>query len=593
MRAQLVAGLLITMAVAGCLADGEQDDAAPAVGPLPDEAYAGWVQEELHFVARDGTYVHGTAYLPTEPLEGHDQQAAFGTVLNFSPYYTNLYGIDTDGRLDAVAAGQIDLNQSSTGLFVAHGFAFVAASVPGTGQSGGCFDLGGRREQTVMAEFIDWVGAQPWSNGNVGMYGASYDGTTQWMAAIHAPEALRTIVPWVSITDFYEYEYLDGASFAWWGPFFLPYYLLEVGWNAGSYTLDPTPTVHGLLEDLCPGFWEHFTQAEKTYATGVFDAWWQERDYQPYMGQIDASVLMVHGMQDWNVKPLHTEVWDRIPGEKVFWLQQMQHNVPWRNGHEPEWIRRDYNATLLAWYDHYLHGVDNGVPDALPAVWVQDHDGAWRTEATWPPEGSTLALQLGDAILSSGEVPAGQTVFATPPSMQGNLGPAVSAPVGPDSPEQYAARFVTEPFIEDLRIAGSPTLDLDLTVDRAGYSHVVAQLYRVSADGTWEWIDFGARGLAQREGRTHDDDVPPLETLEVPVSMNPIDVVLRPGERLGLLLSGDDNDWVHPNGHYPTFILEHGSTLALPVASATVGMDSLQAAEANPYWRPGVKEWPN
>jgi hypothetical protein len=49
------------------------------------------------------------------------------------------------------------------------------------------------------AALIDWIAAQPWSDGRVGMYGGSYDGFTQWAAAKHMPKALKTIIPAVAV----------------------------------------------------------------------------------------------------------------------------------------------------------------------------------------------------------------------------------------------------------------------------------------------------------------------------------------------------------------------------------------------------------
>ena len=48
------------------------------------------------------------------------------------------------------------------------------------------------------AALIDWIAAQSWSDGRVGMYGGSYDGFTQWAAAKHMPKALKTIIPAVA-----------------------------------------------------------------------------------------------------------------------------------------------------------------------------------------------------------------------------------------------------------------------------------------------------------------------------------------------------------------------------------------------------------
>ncbi len=48
------------------------------------------------------------------------------------------------------------------------------------------------------AALIDWIARQPWSDGRVGMFGASYDGFTQWAAAKHRPKALKAMMPAVS-----------------------------------------------------------------------------------------------------------------------------------------------------------------------------------------------------------------------------------------------------------------------------------------------------------------------------------------------------------------------------------------------------------
>lgn len=44
------------------------------------------------------------------------------------------------------------------------------------------------------AALIDWIAAQPWSDGRVGMYGGSYSGFTAWAAAKHMPRALKAIM---------------------------------------------------------------------------------------------------------------------------------------------------------------------------------------------------------------------------------------------------------------------------------------------------------------------------------------------------------------------------------------------------------------
>src|SRR5262245_48825112 len=78
----------------------------------------------------------------------------------------------------------------------AHGYAGVVAYTRGKGRSPDApvpYEHDGEDARTV----IDWISRQPWSDGQVGMYGGSYDGFTQWATAKNLHPALKTIVPHV------------------------------------------------------------------------------------------------------------------------------------------------------------------------------------------------------------------------------------------------------------------------------------------------------------------------------------------------------------------------------------------------------------
>ena len=57
------------------------------------------------------------------------------------------------------------------------------------------------------ADTVDWIAAQPWCDGNVGLFGSSYAGVTQWHTATAAPDALRAMAPVVagSIQDYFPF----------------------------------------------------------------------------------------------------------------------------------------------------------------------------------------------------------------------------------------------------------------------------------------------------------------------------------------------------------------------------------------------------
>jgi len=60
---------------------------------------------------------------------------------------------------------------------------------------------------------VEWCAAQPWSNGRVGMFGTSYVGATQLLAAISSPPHLGAIVPVVSAADFHNGWIYEGGAF--------------------------------------------------------------------------------------------------------------------------------------------------------------------------------------------------------------------------------------------------------------------------------------------------------------------------------------------------------------------------------------------
>jgi X-Pro dipeptidyl-peptidase len=551
--------------------------------PTLPERYLDATLENLTFTASDGTPIHATVYLPSAPKTGFRQEQRFGTIVYMNPYYDASFG--THNHLDSVRNGQRTLNKTGIfGILLTRGFAFVAASVPGTGLSGGCYDLGGLHEQELIAEFVEWTGHQPWSNGNVGMTGGSAAGTTQWMAAIHAPPSLKTIVPLQALTDWYNYGFQDGAPYHYYGAYFFPVIHTELTY--GIHFIDGNPRVEPRIPDrACPEVLGHLTSSSSSFATGIYDAFWQERNYVSHFSDIKASVFLVHGLWNWNVKPVNTLGWNQIPSGKILWLQQMGHELPWFDTYNRTWDRADYNMTLLAWYDHYLNGAQNGIPHVLPAVQVQDHTGYWRNETQWPPRTESQTLYFGAGSLGPDSSASGQTTILTPPMLSTPEGDTPSPDSYPQIREPFSATFTTEPLSEPLRISGVPLLELSLSVDRPGNGHVTIEMSRIKPDSE-QFLTMGGRGLAQRDNRTHNDPFIPNQALKVPIELSPTDSYLEKGDRLKITVSGE-NRWFQPNGNAPTIFLNHGSSkITLPVLPADTprGTPPDRVVNQNPYW---------
>ncbi|GHH27744.1 CocE/NonD family hydrolase [Lentzea cavernae] len=86
--------------------------------------------------------------------------------------------------------------------FVEAGYAVVAQDVRGTSRSPGTF-APGTHEGRDGTDTLAWLAGQPWCDGAVGMWGGSYMGFTQWLAAAHTPPSLRAVAPVMSSADLY------------------------------------------------------------------------------------------------------------------------------------------------------------------------------------------------------------------------------------------------------------------------------------------------------------------------------------------------------------------------------------------------------
>jgi putative CocE/NonD family hydrolase len=103
-------------------------------------------------------------------------------------------------------------------FFSRHGYTFVIVDVRGRGNSEGRFRAM-VQESSDVSDVIDWIAEQPWCNGSLGMWGGSYAGYSQWVAARSGHDALKTIVPvsaafpgvdipfWRNIVNLYEFQW--------------------------------------------------------------------------------------------------------------------------------------------------------------------------------------------------------------------------------------------------------------------------------------------------------------------------------------------------------------------------------------------------
>ena len=130
--------------------------------------------------------------------------------------------------------------------FVARGYAFVPQDVRGSFRSEG-EPLAFVNEVADGYDTIEWIARQPWSNGDVGMWGDSYYGFTQWAAVASGHPALKAIVPRVTFADLD--GWLEGVT-----PLYGAHYLAEFWTDHNTHEWTPDwsrrPLARGLRRRL-------------------------------------------------------------------------------------------------------------------------------------------------------------------------------------------------------------------------------------------------------------------------------------------------------------------------------------------------------
>ena len=152
------------------------------------------VDRDVEAQMRDGTILRADVYRPAVA-------GPVPTLLTRTPY----------DRSQPMAVGAAPDPLSAT----ARGYAVVIQDVRGRFGSDGAF-VPFVNEANDGYDTVEWLAAQPWCDGNVGMYGASYVGYTQWMAASQQPPHLRAIAPVVATSDLHDYWVYEGGAQSLW-----------------------------------------------------------------------------------------------------------------------------------------------------------------------------------------------------------------------------------------------------------------------------------------------------------------------------------------------------------------------------------------
>lgn len=437
-----------------------------------------------------------------------------------------------------------DINaDANADYFVSRGYAYAIFDAVGTHASGGCTAFGGLPERESTAELVDDLGGRDWTNGKVGMIGASYDGTLALAAAVEAPDHLAAVIPQVAIDRWYDYMFDDGVRM----------FLEDTGGRGGALPLDPPgdspvdyDTVYGVVPDhtqspqaIAEATVEHAgpcnraeNQVRGNELDPEYDQFWVDRDYRALADRVTAAVLFEGAWLDDNVKheagpSFVAALPDDTPKHLV--MGQWTHSTS-----------RFSDAMDLrhAWFDHFLYGLDTGV-DHLATYDSQPDDGERRQSLQWPPEHATADQLVFDDAVSWLDADKALTEERL---VDADCNGACVALVGPVADSDY-------------RVAGTPLVTVDVATST---THLAPVLVEVLPDGTREVVARAFLDTRNRNGldRTEPHD---LERFEVTLDLWPVDIVVEEGGHLELVLTSTNATFGVPD-----------STVATPVAHRTV-----------------------
>ncbi|MGB2247041.1 MAG: CocE/NonD family hydrolase [Alcanivorax sediminis] len=323
---------------------------------------------------RDGIRLAATVTLPADE-DGNAIAGQFPVIATFTGYNQYYSGMAL-----------------SDNALVQKGYAYITVDMRGTGASEGSWQAFSQIDHDDIAELVNYIKAQPWSNGTIGMNGASYMGITGLLAGATGDPAVKAIFAIVPMADAYRDVVFGGGQA---NAGFIPLWVtLVTGLSllptpVGFDNSDPGYTLTTLLQHLQGALTEFQAPVVAGALIGnenKFDTpFWRIRSPIEKVAQITAPTFVVGGLHD---------IFQR--GEPLIYEGLKDHTNaklligPWTHvdgssgANLPADGVPDLASIRLAWFDHYLKGMDTGA-ESYPPV-TQYYKGAERyiTAADWP-----------------------------------------------------------------------------------------------------------------------------------------------------------------------------------------------------------------
>ncbi|HET9852362.1 MAG TPA: CocE/NonD family hydrolase [Candidatus Limnocylindrales bacterium] len=557
------------------IATGPVPPAGP-IDPVDPAALGIDLRSDVRVATRDGTELSVNLFLPVAVA------SKVPAILNTDPY-----------RKDDWSAGW-DLSLAS--YLAEHGYAYCRLDVRGTGSSGGiALDEYTAAETQDGHDVVEWLAAQPWSSGAVGMWGLSYGGFTSIQVAATRPPHLRAIVPVQATDDRYtdDVHYVGGAMTV---SELAQYAVSQVAMNA----LPALPSAWG------ERFEERWRERLDATPVWLFDwarqqrdgPYWRQGSLAPDYGRIEAAILHVTGWMD-----EYVDAAIRMQARCVNAAGRRTIVGPWVHGlpdHAYPAPNIDWLREMVRWFDRWLKDEANGADAEPPLTWFHRDptpperfperlQGEWRATSSWPAaEPGTRRLWLARG--GSGGAAGGAGLLEERPGAREALETFEHRPTAGirggslcwgagHRPNGLAADlrleagngpvWTSEPLAEPLDILGVPVATLHLTASQP-VATIVARLGCVLPDGSVEQVSEGILNLTHRESHAEPRPLEPGRRYEIRAPLRAAGYRFPAGHRIHLGLASAHWPVIWPSPRAGELTIHTGgetpSTLELPLA---------------------------
>jgi uncharacterized protein len=461
-----------------------------------------------------------------------------------------------------------------------YGYIIVSVDVRGSGASFGTYRGPFSPAETNDAyDITEWLAIQPWSNGNIGMFGRSYLGITQFMAASTAPPHLKAIFPEMAEFDHYSFFYPGGMFrddfVRQWGKMInsLDADGSAVDVDTNKAMLQEALKEHAANLDMFAMFSPLQFRDNVSAMTGT--QLYNVNNPANYLKEIRSSGIPVYHWAGW---------YDMFPKDALLWYNNLTNPQkivigPWAH---PQLGSLDLATEELRWYDYWLKGINNGVMSEAPIYYYTMGDGkksGWHSAWKWPlpnekrtnfyfdgtKAGSVDSVNDGSLSLTLPGVTTGvdkyQVDYATTTgtSTRWTAGYNVMSPIYPNTlmfNDEKGLTYSTPPLPAEVEVTGHPVVHLWITssasdgdffvyledITEASFSKYITEgnlraSHRAISTAPYEYL-----GLPFHRSYAEDIAGLPDKPIELVFDLLPTSYVFDAGHRIRVTITCADKD---------------------------------------------------